>query len=153
MRNKFELQAERPQCFIGMNANACLVQALIIALFRQYKVQQNLLQTFPEISGILRNSPDFFRTHFSIKNSTNSILENSGGKMSHFDKVGVRTGHADVHVMRIIRRENRTSQPKPSDACGAISFRLSPLDLGRNEWVTMEHEVLNVLFFVDLQIS
>jgi hypothetical protein len=73
--------------------------------------------------------------------------------MSHFDKVGVRTGHADVHVMRIIRRENRTSQPKPSDACGAISFRLSPLDLGRNEWVTMEHEVLNVLFFVDLQIS
>ena len=42
---------------------------------------------------------------------------------------------------------------KPSDACGAISFRLSPLDLGRSEWVTMEHEVLNVLFFVDLQIS
>ena len=56
MRNKFELQVERPQCFIGMNANACLVQALIIALFRQYKVLQNLFQTFPEQ---IRKFPEF----------------------------------------------------------------------------------------------
>jgi hypothetical protein len=78
MRNKFELQAERPQCFIGMNANACLVQALIIALFRQYKVLQNLLQTFPEISGILRT---FSGLIFQLKTTQNQfwkILENSG---------------------------------------------------------------------------
>jgi hypothetical protein len=140
------------QCVPCPGIDHCLVQAI-----------QSATKLAPDFSGNFRNSPDFFRTHFSIKNNTKSILENSGkfwkilenygGQMSHFDKVGVRTGHADVHVMRIIRRENRTSQPKPSDACGAISFRLSPLDLGRNEWVTMEHEVLNVLFFVDLQIS
>jgi hypothetical protein len=127
------------------------------------KTCSRLFRKFPEFSGILRTFSGLIfqlktaQTQFwkILENSGKiwKILENNGGKMSHFDKVGVRTGHADVHVMRIIRRENRTSQPKPSDACGAISFRLSPLDLGRNEWVTMEHEVLNVLFFVDLQIS
>ena len=143
------------QCVPCPGIDHCLVQAI-----------QSATKLVPDFSGNFRNSPDFFRTHFSIKNNTKSILENSGKfwKILIFlENDGVKCPTlikwASAQVMRMSMScgsfEEKTARVnlKPSDACGAISFRLSPLDLGRNEWVTMEHEVLNVLFFVDLQIS